>query len=368
MHEPPRRSPLIPLARIAALVAIGDLMTKQVALLWVGTLEPRVSSAVRFGVVHNDKGAFGLTVGDYTWEVSLALTLAALVLIMPVARDLSRVDDRAPTALGLVAGGAIGNLVSLLLSPAGVVDFIAIQRADGAGIVLNVADVAAYAGVVMLMRTTAMVILAIRRNRPTLSRASCASSGTSSSHGSRMSKCSAVAHAGGKAIDATGCQTRPPPRQAARDRSPTAKSICESFTRTARPIAEIADWRRGSAIAMAARASARGRRRISDQCLTADRVALEPVAMSNPESRSTRTQYRRDASICSRAVVILASHGRQAHDRARRPRRRAHPPSHGRRDRRAVRRNRQSDSRWNPAARRSARATASPTFSMSASR
>lgn len=165
MHEPPRRSPLVPLARIATLVAIGDLMTKQVALLWVGTLEPRVSTAIRFGVVHNDKGAFGLSVGDYTFEVSLALTLAALVLIVPVARDLAKIDDRSSVALGLVAGGAIGNLVSLLLSPAGVVDFIAVQRADGAGIVLNVADVAAYTGVAMLMRTTAMVIAAIRRNR-----------------------------------------------------------------------------------------------------------------------------------------------------------------------------------------------------------
>ena len=167
MSEPTRRSPFVPLARLATLVAIGDLLTKQVALLWVGTLEPRVSSAIRFGVVHNDKGAFGLTVGDYTWEVSLALTFAAIALIIPVARDLARIDDRAPTALGLVAGGAIGNLVSLLLSPAGVVDFIAVQRADGAGIVLNVADVAAYAGVVMLMRTAAKVIVAMRRNRET---------------------------------------------------------------------------------------------------------------------------------------------------------------------------------------------------------
>jgi len=165
MHEPPRRSPFLPLLRIATLVALGDLMTKQVALLWVGALEPRVSSAVRFGVVHNDKGAFGLTAGNYTFELSLALTLAALVLIVPVARDLARIDERAPTALGLIAGGAIGNLVSLLLSPAGVVDFIAVQRADGAGIVLNVADIGAYAGVAMLMRTAGMVIAAIRRNR-----------------------------------------------------------------------------------------------------------------------------------------------------------------------------------------------------------
>src|SRR5690349_20962320 len=165
MTEPPRRSPLVPLARIAALVALGDLLTKQVAVLWIGTLEPRVSSMIRFGVVHNDKGAFGLTAGDYTFELSLALTLAALVLIVPVARDLARIDRRAPIALGLIAGGAFGNLVSLLLSPAGVVDFIAIQNADGAGIVLNVADIGAYAGVAMLMRTTAMVIAAIRKTR-----------------------------------------------------------------------------------------------------------------------------------------------------------------------------------------------------------
>ena len=165
MQETPTRSPLIPLARVATLVALGDLLTKQVALLWVGTLEPRVTGVVRFGVVHNDKGAFGLTAGNYTFELSLALTLAALVLIIPVARDLARIDDRSSSALGLIAGGAIGNLASLLLSPAGVVDFIAIQRVDGAGIVLNVADVAAYAGVVLLMRTTAMVIAAIRRNR-----------------------------------------------------------------------------------------------------------------------------------------------------------------------------------------------------------
>jgi len=167
MHEPSRRSPLIPLARLATLVALGDLVTKQVAVLWVGTLEPRVSSAIMFGVVHNDKGAFGLTVGDYTWELSLALTLAAIGLIVPVAKDLSRIDERAPMALGLVAGGAIGNLVSLLASPAGVVDFIALQRADGVGIVLNVADVAAYAGVVMLMRTASKVVAAIRQNRET---------------------------------------------------------------------------------------------------------------------------------------------------------------------------------------------------------
>jgi lipoprotein signal peptidase len=166
MLEPPRRSPFVPLARIATLVALGDLMTKQVALLWIGALDSHATgAAIRFGVVHNDKGAFGLTAGSYTFEVSLALTLAAIVLIIPVARDLARIDERAPIALGMIAGGAIGNLVSLLLSPAGVVDFIAIQGSDGAGLVLNVADIGAYAGVALLMRTTALVIAEIRQKR-----------------------------------------------------------------------------------------------------------------------------------------------------------------------------------------------------------
>lgn len=168
MHEPARRSPLIPLARVATLVAIGDLVTKQLAVLWLGALEPRAhAAAIRFGVVHNDKGAFGLSVGDYTWELSLVLTLAAIALIILVAKELSRIDDRAPIALGLIAGGAVGNFVSLLVTRAGVVDFIAIQRADGVGIVLNAADVAAYAGVAMLARTAARVVSAIRRNRET---------------------------------------------------------------------------------------------------------------------------------------------------------------------------------------------------------
>ena len=129
MLEPPRRSPFRPLARIATLVALGDLMTKQVALLWIGALDSRATgAAIRFGVVHNDKGAFGLTAGNYTFEVSLALTLAAIFLIVPVARDLARIDERAPTALGMIAGGAIGNLVSLLLSPASLAPLLFLSR------------------------------------------------------------------------------------------------------------------------------------------------------------------------------------------------------------------------------------------------
>ena len=69
-----------------------------------------------------------------------------------------------PRALGLIVGGALGNLASLITSPAGVVDFIALSF-ESWGIVLNVADVAAYAGLAMILRTGSLIALAIRRDR-----------------------------------------------------------------------------------------------------------------------------------------------------------------------------------------------------------
>ena len=49
-----------------------------------------------------------------------AAQLSAIILIAPTCRDLARIDAWAPCTLGLIAGGAGGNLVSLLTSPAGV--------------------------------------------------------------------------------------------------------------------------------------------------------------------------------------------------------------------------------------------------------
>jgi lipoprotein signal peptidase len=129
------------LGRIALLVAVGDWLTKAVAARLVGSEDLVFSERFRFAVVHNDAAAFGLSAGAYTWPLNLALTLAAIVLMIPVARDLARIDDAAPRALGLIVGGAMGNFASLLLSPPGVVDFISIGIGARSELVLNVADV-----------------------------------------------------------------------------------------------------------------------------------------------------------------------------------------------------------------------------------
>ena len=164
MKSPGRH--LVQLSRIALLVAIGDFVTKAAASAFVGT-EPTVfNNWLHFAVVNNDQGAFGLSIGSYTWQLNLALTLSAIALMVSVSRDLARIDTMAPRALGLIVGGALGNLASLILSPHGVVDFIAVSFNPRSSLVLNVADVAAYAGLALMLRTGFLIIHRIRTDVP----------------------------------------------------------------------------------------------------------------------------------------------------------------------------------------------------------
>ncbi len=163
------RRHLIQLARIALLVAVVDLATKAAAKTFLVQEPGSFTSTLQLAVVHNNAGAFGWSAGAYTWQLNLALTLSAIVFMVPVTRDLARIDNSAPRALGLIVGGALGNLASLVTSPSGVIDFIAVNF-ERWGIVLNVADVAAYAGLAMILRTGFLIGVAILRDRraPTL--------------------------------------------------------------------------------------------------------------------------------------------------------------------------------------------------------
>ena len=144
---------LIRLSRIALLVAAGDLLTKAVATRLWSVQALNFTKWLSLSVVPNYAGAFGVSAGAYTWQLNLALTLAAIVFVIPVTKDLAQVDPDSPVALGLIVGGALGNLVSLLVPPAGVPDFIAIHFSATRGVVLNLADIAAYAGLAMILRT-----------------------------------------------------------------------------------------------------------------------------------------------------------------------------------------------------------------------
>lgn len=151
------------MARVALLVAIGDWVTKAAALRAVdGDLV--ISEKLRFAVIHNDAGAFGMSLGAYTWQLNLAITLAAIVFMIPVTKDLARIDSAAPRALGLIMGGALGNLGSLVSNPQGVVDFISVSMGGTSELVLNVADIAAYIGLAMVMRTGFLIVAQLRKS------------------------------------------------------------------------------------------------------------------------------------------------------------------------------------------------------------
>lgn len=151
-----------PLLRVALLVAAGDLLTKQAAVLMLASEDQTYTDWLRLTLVHNDAGAFGLSLGAHAFQVNLVVKLAAIFLMLAASRDLARIDKDAPVALGLIVGGALGNLGSLLLHPAGVVDFIALSIGAGEELVLNGADLAAYGGLALLGRTVWRVFVLTR--------------------------------------------------------------------------------------------------------------------------------------------------------------------------------------------------------------
>jgi lipoprotein signal peptidase len=158
-----RHRHLVPLLRIACLVALGDYASKAAAARYLAPEPTVITDWLRFALVHNQDGAFGWSVGPYTWQLNLALTLGAIVFVLSVSRDLAGVDRTAPFALGLIVGGALGNFASLVLPPSGVVDFIALNLGAGHGVVLNLADLAAYTGLALIVRTGFLIVAEMRR-------------------------------------------------------------------------------------------------------------------------------------------------------------------------------------------------------------
>ena len=147
---------------LALLVALVDLVTKALAVAW---LAPGVTLGaalpLRLHLVYNAASAGGVSLGEGTRTLNVAATGVVIGLLVMLVPALTRVDRRAPLALALVAGGGLGNLASLLGSAPGVPDFLAIPHAGGAWVV-NVADLALLAGLLLLGRTVWAIVRAIR--------------------------------------------------------------------------------------------------------------------------------------------------------------------------------------------------------------
>ncbi len=137
---------------IAAAVILCDQATKWLIIELV-MQPPRIIPMTGFlnlVLVHNSGVSFGLLGGAGTWKVWV-LSTVALAIVAGLFVWLRRHGGRLPTvAVGLICGGAIGNVVDRLRYGA-VVDFVDVHAGAWHWPAFNVADSAITLGVAALV-------------------------------------------------------------------------------------------------------------------------------------------------------------------------------------------------------------------------
>jgi len=137
---------------LLALVLV-DCSTKQLAVEHL--TPPHVphelfGDAVRLTLAYNPGAAMSLSLGPYSRVGFGLLTVLSLVFLWRMYRGTRPDDLRLTTALALLSGGAVGNLLDRVRSPRGVVDFIDVGAGDVRFWTFNVADVGITLGAVAL--------------------------------------------------------------------------------------------------------------------------------------------------------------------------------------------------------------------------
>jgi signal peptidase II len=138
-------------AAVAAAVLVLDALTKQWAMTALADKPIRLFGPVRLNLVHNKAGAFGLG-GAFVPFLAVA-ALAFVVAMVAVGTASTRLS--LAVALGLVLGGAFGNVLDRVFRSPGflrgaVVDFVDL----GFWPVFNLADSAITCGCILLLLAT----------------------------------------------------------------------------------------------------------------------------------------------------------------------------------------------------------------------
>ncbi len=129
-----------------------DVVTKLLAeAMLLRTPISVIGEWFRLRLVYNPGAAFGFHVGPHSRWIFLVVALVAVVVLYRMSRDSPPGDWFRQLALGLVAGGAAGNLIDRVRSPRGVVDFLDVGIGPHRWPTFNVADIAVSCGAVALM-------------------------------------------------------------------------------------------------------------------------------------------------------------------------------------------------------------------------
>ena len=137
----------------AGLVVVLDLITKIIAeatLLRTPGI-PVLGDWFQLRLVYNQGAAFGLHLGPYSRWIFLAVAIVAVFVLRRMSHTSPPGDTFRQLALGLVAGGAAGNLIDRIRSERGVVDFLDVGIGALRWPTFNVADIAVSCGAIALV-------------------------------------------------------------------------------------------------------------------------------------------------------------------------------------------------------------------------
>jgi signal peptidase II len=138
---------------VAIAVMMLDVISKHLAQKNLQLHQPMevLGDFFRFTLSFNTAAAFGLSVlGGSRW-VYVGLTAVIVFTLWTMFRDAPANDRWQATALGLIVGGAIGNVIDRIRWSGGVVDFIDVGIGDHRFWTFNVADSGISVGATMMV-------------------------------------------------------------------------------------------------------------------------------------------------------------------------------------------------------------------------
>jgi signal peptidase II len=134
-------------------VVVLDVATKAAVVQFLD--RPHVphevlGNAVRLTLAYNRGAAFGVDVGAWSRIILSLVAIVVTIVLFRLYRETPAGETMRPLALGLLCGGAIGNLIDRIRSSRGVIDFIDVGVGNLRFWTFNVADSAVTVGAVML--------------------------------------------------------------------------------------------------------------------------------------------------------------------------------------------------------------------------
>jgi signal peptidase II len=138
---------------LAATIVLADCASKRAieASLTPGQPISVLGDFVRFTLGYNTGIAFGIPFGVGARPLLILFTLIACAGIIWIYRTTDAKQKLQIGALGLIMGGAIGNLLDRLRSASGVVDFIDVGMGATRFWTFNIADSAITVGAILLV-------------------------------------------------------------------------------------------------------------------------------------------------------------------------------------------------------------------------